>query len=494
MSATSIGVGVVIVLAAVISAATTSVHLPVSTGDPQAQALFDRGLFYYYAYDGPDAVRAFRAAAQRDPRLAMAYWGVALAYGPDLNTPLTVQRFGDAGRAVAQAVARYAGLPAWERTFIEAMAQRYRGTFANRQSDETAYRRAMLAFATSSGDENAQLLTAEALFEDGGLTWRNGALASDEARRGLELVTSVLNRDPTNPMANHLCIHAFDFAPRRTPALACAKRLDAASFPPQAEHLAHMAAHYWIETGNYAAALASSERTYALVSQLYAEEPLSEHVTQYAGHDVTLGYSAAMMLGNYAVALRWAQRMGGVFKSRFEALTALRFGRSDQAFSAGIDQFGEPSVRGFAAVQLHQLDDARSAAAAIRAAGVPAHGYLPQLFLARFAEATGNRNEAERWIDVAQKNQHLELGGERIPLIPAEEALGGFFLRSGRNDEAAAAFTAALAAYPDDPRALFGLASALEASGKRAQAAQARARFDAVWEGSDTNLDADALP
>jgi len=482
-----------IVLAAVVAAA-TSVHFPVSAKNAQAQALFDRGLFYYYAFDGPDAVQAFAAAATSDAGFAMAHWGMALAEGPDLNTPVTAQRYDRAQRDIRQAVARAAAAPAREREFIEAMALRYRGPIGAWRTDEAAYSQAMVALASSSKDENAKLLAAEALFEDGGLLWRGRALASDQSRRGLAFVEDVLDRDPTNPMANHLCVHAYDFAPDRVPALPCARRLDAAAFPPQAEHLAHMAAHYWIETGNYAAALSSSERTYALISKLYSAEPLSDHVSEYAGHDVTVGYSAAMMLGNYAVAQVWAQRMSGVFKSKFDALTALRFGRNDAAFSAGGDQFGEPSVRGFAAVQLHRLADARALAAQVRAASDSRHGYLPQLFLARFAEASGNRREAERWIGVAQKNQRAELAGERIPLIPAQEALGGLFLRSGRNAEAAAAFNAALAAYPNDPRALFGLASALEATGKHAQASQARARFDSIWAGSDTNLDAGALP
>jgi tetratricopeptide (TPR) repeat protein len=482
-----------VILGAVI-AAVTSVHLPVSTNVPQAQALVDRGLFYYYAYNGPDAVRAFAAAAARDPHLAMAYWGMALGEGPDVNTPVTAQRYERARRDIREAVALSSGLPARERAFIEGMALRYRGALADWQSDEAAYRHAMLGFAKTSKDENAELLTAEALFEDGGMLWQRGALASDESREALALVVGVLNRDSTNPMANHLCIHAYDFAPNRSPALACARRLDAASFPPQAEHLAHMAAHYWIETGNYNAAVASSDRAYALISQLYNAEPLSEHVSQYAGHDVSVGYSAAMMLGNYATAQVWAQRMSGVFKSKFDALTALRFGRYGEAFTAGSDEFGSPSVRGFAAVQLHRLADARVIAAQVRAAGIPQGGYLTQLFLARFAEATSNDREAEHWIEVSERNQHAELAGERIPLIPAQEALGGLYLRRGRNGDAAAAFTAALAMYPNDPRALFGLASALEANGKHAQAAEARARFDSVWAGSDTNLDADDLP
>jgi hypothetical protein len=482
-----------VVLGAFVAAA-VSVHLPVSTKSSQAQALVDRGLFYYYAYDGPDAVRAFAQAAAADPRLAMAYWGMALGEGPDLNTPVTAQGYARAARDIRTAVALEAGSSSRERSYIAAMALRYRDSFANRQRAEAAYGNAMYAFARSSKDENAELLAAEALFEDGGLSWRRSALASPQSRQALALVENVLAGDPANPMANHLCVHAYDFAPNRAPALACARRLDAAVFPPQAEHLAHMAAHYWIESGSYAAAIPSSERAYVLISQLYDAEPASEHVAQYAGHDVMVGYSAAMMLGNYGLAQKWAQRMSGVFKSRFDALTALRFGRDGQAFSAGSDQFAGPSVRGFAAVQLRRLSDARAVAAQVRGAGIAGGSYLPQLFLGRFSEASGNFSAAEGWIEQAMKNQHAHLAGERIPLIPAEEALGGLFLRRGLNDRAVAAFRAALAAYPNDPRAVFGLASALEASGKEAQAASARARFNGLWQGSDTNLDADALP
>ena len=47
-----------IVIAAVL-AASTSVHFPVSTNDPEAQVAIDRGLFLYYAYNGGGAARSF---------------------------------------------------------------------------------------------------------------------------------------------------------------------------------------------------------------------------------------------------------------------------------------------------------------------------------------------------------------------------------------------------------------------------------------------------
>jgi tetratricopeptide (TPR) repeat protein len=483
-----------IVAAGAVLAAAASVHLPVSTNVPQAQALIDRGLFYYYAYNGPAAAHTFEEAAVSDPNVAMAYWGVALAEGPDLNTPLNAQRFDLAQRAIERADALDIGASSRERSFIEIMTQRYSGSFADWQSDDATYRAAMLSFAQSSHDENAALVAAEALLEHGGLGWTGSAPSSDESRQALALVNDVLANDPANPMANHLCIHAYDLAPNRDPAKACAQRLDAASFPPQAEHLAHMPAHYWIETGDYAAAVTSSQRAFSLMSQLAGDAAGAAHVNQYEKHDVSIGYSAAMMLGNYELARTWAQRMNAAFDENFDAITALRFGRYDQAYASS-EGFGGPSVRGLAALQLNRPAEAHAIAASVhRAEGDPSDGYLPQLLYARVAEADGNDAEAHRWIERAIANQHANFAAESIPLLPAEEALGGLLLRQGSNAGAAAAFNAALAAYPNDPRALYGLARALAQDGESSQSASVRARFDTEWAGADTQLDADALP
>jgi len=483
---------ILLAIALVALSALSPVHLPVSTHNAQAQAAIDRGLFFYYAYNREDAVRAFSQAASNDSQLAMAYWGVALAEGPDLNTPETEDRFEAGARASRQAVALENSLAPHERGFIESMALRYRGSFVDWNRDDDAYRAALLAFAESSQDQNAQLLAAEALLEHGGLSWQNGAPASGESREALAIVSSVLRADPANVMANHLCIHLYDLAAERTPARACARRLDAEVFPPAAEHLAHMPAHYWIETGDYAAALRSSERAYALMAQLSAADANSQHVEQYEKHDVAVGYSAAMMLGDFALAERWSQRMSSAFGTSFDAITALRFGRYGAAYDAAGTQFGGAAVRGLAAVHLDRLGEAQALAAHLASSSNPP-GYVQQLFLARAAEAEGKYDEAIRWTKKALQNQQDQFGGELIPLIPAGELLGGIELRHGDAAGAVAAFSADLALYPDDSRALFGLSQAFAATGAQAQAAAARARSQQVWEGADTSLD-DALP
>ncbi|HLY01408.1 MAG TPA: hypothetical protein VKR56_02815 [Candidatus Cybelea sp.] len=481
-----------IVIAAVVAAA-TSVHFPVSTNDPHVQAAIDRGLFLYYAYDGAGAARSFGEAASREPGLAAAFWGIALAAGPDLNTPMTAAQFDAAQSASGRAIALSAGASDRERKFIAIMALRYAGTFEDWNSDDAAYRQGLTAFAESTHDENAQLLAAEALLEHGGLAWQNGRLSSDESRTALAFDSAVLRDDPSNVMANHLCIHLYDLAADRTPALPCARRLDAAAFPAQAEHLAHMPAHYWIETGEYRAALTSSDRAYALLLQLEAANEDPEHVLRYQKHDVAVGYSAAMMLGDYATAQVWSTRMEVAYDSSFDALTALRFGRYAEAYAAPDSAYGNPAVRGLAALHLGRAKQAGAIASRLTAKPPPG-GYLPQLFLAREAEANGRFAEARTWIADAARNQQADFSGELIPFLPADEALGFLELRRRDSSAAIAAFTQTLALYPNDPRALYGLASALAADAHGAAAATIRARFSREWEGADTVLDGADLP
>ncbi len=481
---------IAVALAALLPVA-TSVHLPVSTVNPQAQAAVDRGLFLYYAYNGDDAARSFERASALDPRLAMALWGVALASGPDLNTPMTAQRFERGAQAIRQAASLAAGASPRERQFIAIMARRYRGNFADWPTDDAAYAQGMLKLARESADENARLIAAEALIEAGGLAWRDGALASETSREALEIVAGVLRADPRSAMANHLCVHLYDLAPDRAPARACAQRLDATTFAPEAEHLAHMPAHYWIETGDYSKAVASSDRAFALVAELPGGLD-AEHARRYARHDVAVGYSAAMMLGNYSAARTWAQRMAGVFDQDFDAVTALRFGRYEDAYAAKAAAYGYPSVRGWAALRLGRIAQARAIAKEV-AGGNTAQGYLPQLFLAEAAAADGRRDDAARWIARARDIQRADFSGELIPLFPADEVFGALALRQGDFAGAVSAFTSALAGYPNDPRALYGLATALAAQGQAAQAAATRARFQAEWKGADTGITG-ALP
>ena len=68
-------------------------HHPVSTQNAQAQQFFDQGLRLIYAFNHDEAARSFKRAVELDPKLAMAYWGIAEAVGPNYNDPASDERF-----------------------------------------------------------------------------------------------------------------------------------------------------------------------------------------------------------------------------------------------------------------------------------------------------------------------------------------------------------------------------------------------------------------
>jgi tetratricopeptide (TPR) repeat protein len=439
---------------------------------------FALALFLYYAYNGGESERAFAAIAAGAPSNPMAYWGEALAAGPDMNTQMTPERFARGQAAIAKAVANEASATSAERALIDAMALRYRGTFADADADETAYRNAMQRLARDSTDAMTLNLAAEALLEH-----RDRGAA-------LVFVNQQLAADPNDVMANHLCIHAGDQAADHTVAVPCAQRLDAMTFQPRTEHLAHMPAHVWIETGNYAAAVASSERAYELFEMLRVDLSRNPNHDRMETHDVYVGYSASMMLGNYANAKIWSARSSEAFDLPLGAFTALRFGRYDEAYALTDGaQFRDVAIRGLAALHLGKLDEAH----AMRSKLGNAAGDSTELFLARLAESQGNIAEAYKTLDRLAQYQKENFGEEMIPLWPALAARGGLALRQRDYTKAADAFRQDLAAYPRDPRAYFGLALALKGLGDEAGAQEAQAHFTEAWAGADTTLSIEDL-
>src|ERR1700682_3660264 len=60
-----------------------NVHHAVSTKSREAQQFFDQGLKLVYGFNHDEARRSFQRATELDPKLAMAWWGVALTLGPN---------------------------------------------------------------------------------------------------------------------------------------------------------------------------------------------------------------------------------------------------------------------------------------------------------------------------------------------------------------------------------------------------------------------------
>src|SRR6202042_2650157 len=103
-----------------------------SPASAAAQAWFDRGLVWCYAFHHEEAVRCFERAAEEDPGFALAHWGVAYAAGPNYNKDWDAFDPVDlhaslrlAHDAVGRAQALSDGAAPVERDLIEALAARF---------------------------------------------------------------------------------------------------------------------------------------------------------------------------------------------------------------------------------------------------------------------------------------------------------------------------------------------------------------------------------
>jgi len=454
--------------AALASPMPVTAHRPVTTTQPLAQQRFDKALTDLYAFDGPDAAIEFDGAALTDPHLAIAFWGEALAYGSDLNDPLTPARFARAQAAIERGEALEAYASDDERELIDAVAQRYAGPYAKAAQDEAAYETAMRTFVAQHSDDNdATMLLVEALFEAHGMHWNDDGTPSNAiGAEMLSLTKGTLARDPDNLMANHLCIHLYDTAPDHSFAVGCAQRLDSMNFGPGDEHLAHMPAHVWVEIGDGEAALASSERAWAL------------HPTHYASHDAYVALEGALIAGDRAAALTWAARLAPLGPFYEDAVIDARTGDWQNLGQLKPPQDQWALVDGLAAVRNGNLGAARKDDATLRRIHETNNAVL---LGARIDEAEGDTAAA---IALLMPIVHsLREAAEEPPLFPPDEALGALYYRAGRFADARRTFSEILAERPDDPRALFGMWQTLLALNDTADAAQYASAFRQYWAG-----------
>src|SRR5215813_1324000 len=101
------------------------INHPVSTSNPEAQKFFNQGLAYIYAFNHDEAVRSFKQAAQLDPQLAMAYWGIALALGSNYNVQAEGTSLAAAYTNLQKAIELAPKASAQDQAYIAALAKRY---------------------------------------------------------------------------------------------------------------------------------------------------------------------------------------------------------------------------------------------------------------------------------------------------------------------------------------------------------------------------------
>ncbi|MBV8859024.1 MAG: hypothetical protein JOZ02_18975 [Acidobacteria bacterium] len=512
---------------ATIVAGMGSLHHPVTTRSAEAQRFFDQGLRFVYAFNHDEAIRSFRRAAEFDPNLAMAHWGIAYALGPNINLDVDPEREKAAYNAVQTALSLISKASPREQDYIEALALRY--TSDPNASPETLRRmaenfsRAMGALSKKYPEDlDAATLYAESLMNlRPWRLWNKDGTPAEGTQEIVSTLESVLKRDPNHVGAIHYYIHAVEASPDPGRALAYAPRLG--RLMPAAGHIVHMPAHIYQRVGDYDAsarsneAAAAADRAYIKASGVQGIYPLMYY--SHNLHFLTVSYSFA---GRYADALRAARQLEANVAPHLKAMPMLegfnttsalvlvrfrRWGEILKAPEPPAEQAATRAVwtwaRGMALAATGKADAADAALKSFAAAeqATPADAQFglnkasdvfkiaDRMLAARIASARGERGRAAEFLQEAVATED-GLAYDEPPawFLPARETLGAVLLADGRAAEAESVFRQDLKQNPHSGRSLFGLAESLKAQGKARAAADARRQFAAAWKGADTRL------
>ncbi|EKF04658.1 tetratricopeptide repeat protein [Tolypothrix sp. PCC 7601] len=499
-------------------------HHPVSTENTQAQQFFDQGLNLIYAFNHDEAARSFKYAAELDPHLVMAYWGMALALGPNINLDVDSDRELAAYEAIQKAVALSEYASQQEQGYINALAKRYSNNpHAYLYKLAVDYKNAMSDLVKRyPQDLDAKTLYAESLMDlHPWQHWTKDGKPLEDTEEIVAVLESVLQSDPNHPGANHYYIHAVEASLTPERALASANRLQ--TLVPAAGHLVHMPSHIYFRVGEYTKAMQSNALAIAQ-DEAYIVKNHIEGVypAMYYSHNVHFLAVAAAMAGRYQDAVQAASKlvtMATPFAEKepmvegylgTKLLIQTRFSDWDNILKtpAPDDKLVTTKAlwhfaRGMANASTGKLEDAESDRAALLTAQktMPATatiGMSPASTIldiasnqldAKIAKAKQNYESAIKYLETAVAQEDA-LNYMEPPdwYISTREALGGALLAKGDYAAAEKVFGADLQKYPLNGRSLFGLQASLQAQGQENAAKLVQAQFTKAWQDTDTQL------
>jgi tetratricopeptide (TPR) repeat protein len=502
-------------------------HHPVSTSNAQAQRFFDQGLRLIYAFNHDEAARSFQRATDLDPKLAMAYWGVAEAVGPNYNDPASDERFAAAHEAIQKAVDLSSGTTPVEQAYIQAMALRFPADAkADRRQAAEAYHDAMRELVKNFPDD----LDAATLFAESGMTlhpwglWHKDGTPEEGTEEIVATLESVIKRDPNHMGAIHYYIHSVEASASPERALAGATRL--AAMAPAAGHIVHMPAHVYIRTGDYAAAVKTNQSA-AIADRAYIKASGAQglYPMMYYSHNLHFIAMCSAMNGDYAEAMKNAQMLADHVRPHVKDMPPLegfvtipiavniRFHRWDT-----ILKMPKPSTEmktetvfwhfahGLALAAKGKPEDAQADYEVVAGAekntpedvvfAMPVNNKTKDVLKiardvlgAKIALAKKDNASAIAQLEEAVRVQDsLKYNEPEDWFFPVREALGATLLMSGDAAGAEKAFREDLERHPRNPRSLFGLEEALKAQKRDYDAGFVQKQFQASWKGGPAKL------
>jgi tetratricopeptide (TPR) repeat protein len=499
---------------------------PVTTGSPEAQRYFDQGLSFLYAFNHDEAVRSFQRATELDPDCAMAWWGISVANGPHINNPIVPPERGelafDTWRAAHE---RAANANETEQALIEALGHRYADPPPDdRAALDKAYADAMRAvWQRFPNDADVGALFAEAMMDlrpwD---LWTHDGQAQPGTEEIVSVLEAVMTLDPDHPLALHLYIHAVEASPHPEKATAAADRLR--DLQPGLGHLVHMPSHIDVRTGEWEKCVIANTKAVRADRQYRDIRNRQGFYGLYIAHNYHMLAYGGMMVGRRAEAVRamddliasmppaWAKEYSAIadgymampleVRVRFgmwrEVIAAPEFS-DDFPFAQAMRHY----ARGVAHAAENHFQSARAEQRAfqLKKEKLPKDAFFGNNKSSDLLRVAENMLEGE----ISFREGRTEAGLQALRravahedalrydeppswIQPARHALGASLLRAERWSEAEAVFREDLKRLPRNGWGLFGLAKALRAQGRNAEAAEVERQFKEVWAGSDITL------
>ena len=482
-------------------------HYPITTAVPLAQQYFDQGLRLYYAFNHQEAIRSFKEGTRLDQACAMCYWGIALAYGPNINAPMDAAS-GRLAHAAIQQAAHYAkGTTLHEQTLIGALATRYAAEPpADRAALDAAYARGMADVVQRfSDDAEAKTLYAESLMDLSPWDyWTGDGKPKAHTTTLLSQLEQVLAVEPDHPGANHFYIHAVEAVqPER--AVQAAERL--ADVMPGAGHLVHMPGHIYIRVGRYEDAITANEHAvHADETYIRDQRPgVGIYVVGYYPHNYDFLAFAASLIGREQQAIAAADKIAALVPEQLlhepgmaflqhhqtrHLQMRVRFSRWDELLIAEAPDEKLPIARaiwlyahGRALAARGHLKAAEATLAQLRVIAQDPHvmrlhlefnqagsilGIATEVLAGHIAEGKGDLSGAITHLqDAARREDALVYGEPPEWTVPVRQELGVLLLNAGRSEEAEQVFREDLKRFPNNHWAQQGLDETLQ-SGRSA--------------------------
>jgi tetratricopeptide (TPR) repeat protein len=501
-------------------------HHPVSTESEEAQKFFDQGLTLLYAFNHDEAERSFARAAEIDPNLAMAFWGVAVVKGPNYNLPADEEREKAAHADLEKALKLAGRATEPERDYIQALAKRYSpDAKADRQQLAVAYKEAMGELARKYPDD----LDAATLYAESAMNLRPWKLWSADGKPAegteeiLGVLEGVLRRNPDHPGANHYYIHAIEASSHPERGLASAQRLP--GLVPGAGHLVHMPAHIYLRVGDYAAAARANERAIA-VDQAYIKkfDVMGVYAMMYYPHNIHFLAAAHCFQGRGTDAKKAADQLADHVGPHLEEMPMLegfllmqpmvlvRFNRWDDVLAAKLPDDKRQLTRAtwhfaraLACLARGKVEDAererreflegkkalpKDAKVSDLNTAESVLGIAEAVLDAKMALARADRPRALDLLRQAVKQEDgLNYGEPPDWMLPVRETLGAVLLLGGDAAEAEKVFRAGLVQHPRSGRCLLGLRESLKAQKKDYAARLIDQEFRSAWHKADKEPD-----